>query len=228
MNLRHQYLLRLFLPLLLLTLLAACQEGNPAIDALHSTADSLMQSRPDSALHLLQACDTAAAPPIGTWPRQQRMRHELLRAKAMNKAYVNFTTDSVMKEVADCYDSHGTPNERMEAHYLLGCTYRDLGEAPRAIDSYLDAVNCADTTAADCDYWLMASVFGQMADRYYQQLLLTYEIEAHQKACRYDLMASDTLWALHEQKMIACTYILQNKRDSAELMLNDVISRYKE
>ena len=226
------HLARLILPLLLLPLLLACQRGDPAVDALHRTADSLMQSRADSALLLLQACDSVGVSPVSApvdaWPRRQRMRHELLRAKAMNKAYVNFTTDSVMKEVADYYDSHGTPNERMEAHYLLGCAYRDLGEAPRAIDSYLDAVNCADTTAADCDYWLMASVYGQMANLYHHQLLLSYEIEAHQKACRYDLLASDTLWALHEQKMIACTYILQNKRDSAELMLNDVISHYKE
>ncbi len=232
MNRRHQYLFRLILPLLLLPLLLACQRGDPAVDALHRTADSLMQSRPDSALLLLQACDSVGVSPVSApvdaWPRRQRMRHELLRAKAMNKAYVNFTTDSVMRQVADYYDSLGTPNERMEAHYLLGCVYRDLGEAPRAIDCYLDAVNCADTTAADCDYWLMASVYGQMANLYHQQLLLSYEIEAHQKACRYDLLASDTLWALHEQKMIACTYILQNKRDSAELMLNDVISHYKE
>ncbi|MBQ4391555.1 MAG: hypothetical protein II826_00390, partial [Prevotella sp.] len=121
MNHISLHLARLILPLLLLPLLLACQRGDPAVDALHRTADSLMLSRPDSALLLLQACDTAAAPPIGTWPRQQRLRHELLRAKAMNKAYVNFTTDSVMKEVADYYDSHGTPNERMEAHYLLGC-----------------------------------------------------------------------------------------------------------
>ena len=232
MNHISLHLARLILPLLLLPLLLACQRGDPAVDALHRTVDSLMQSRPDSALLLLQACDSVGVSPVSApvdaWPRRQRMRHELLRAKAMNKAYVNFTTDSVMKEVADYYDSHGTPNERMEAHYLLGCAYRDLGEAPRAIDSYLDAVNCADTTAADCDYWLMASVYGQMANLYHHQLLLSYEIEAHQKACRYDLLASDTLWALHEQKMIACTYILQNKRDSAELMLNDVISHYKE
>ena len=48
----------------------------------------------------------------------------------MNKNYVPFSTDSVMQEVADYYDHHGPPNERMEAHYLLGCVYRDMGEAP--------------------------------------------------------------------------------------------------
>ena len=79
MNRRHQYLFRLILPLLFLPLLAACQRGDPAVDTLHRTADSLMQSRPDSALLLLQACDSVGvspvSAPIDAWPRRQRMRH---------------------------------------------------------------------------------------------------------------------------------------------------------
>ena len=122
-------------------------------------------------------------------PSADAMRQQLLRAREMNKNYVPFTAggdmqsvggdmqspDSVMKEVADWYDRHGTPNERMEAHYLLGCVYRDMGEAPRAVDCYLDAAACADTTAIDCDYYKLASIYGQMATLYHQQLLLSYE-----------------------------------------------------
>ena len=156
------------------------------------------------------------------------MQGELLRARRMNKEYIDFTTDSVMKEVAAYYDRHGSPNERMEAHYLLGCAYRDLGEAPRAIDCYLDAAACANTTATDCDFYTMSSIYGQMATLYHQQLLLSYEVEAHRKACRYNYLAGDTLYALHEQKLIAGAYILQNKRDSAEFLLNDVIRHFRE
>lgn len=38
-----------------------------------------------------------------------------------------------MKEVAAYYDSHGNTNEQMEAHYLLGCAYRDMGESTMEI-----------------------------------------------------------------------------------------------
>ncbi len=160
--------------------------------------------------------------------QRQHIEAELLRARKMNKEYVNFTTDSVMLEVASWYDRHGTPNERMEAHYLLGCTYRDMGEAPRAIDCYLDAIACADTTAADCDLWMMASVYGQMATLYHQQRLLIYETKVRRKAERCNILAKDTLNALFEQKMIAGAYILQNKRDSAIIILNNVINFYRE
>jgi len=53
--------------------------------------------------------------------------------------------------LADWFDSHGTSNEQLRAHYILGRTYADRGETPRAVDSYLDAIAKADTTAADND-----------------------------------------------------------------------------
>ena len=81
-------------------------------------ADSLMDICPDSIYQLLDSvCRNNADA-----PKPIRMRAELLKAKAQNKAYVDFTTDSVMLEVADYYDHHGSANDRMLAHYLLGCT----------------------------------------------------------------------------------------------------------
>ena len=228
--------------ILALLLLAACT-GDPAVDAVHRTADSLIAAgRADSALLLLQSQHPS---PITQHPspnthhlspsRRQLMRHELLRARAMNKAYVDFSAggdrqspDSVMLAVTDYYDSHGTPNERMEAHYLLGCVYRDMGEAPRAIDCYLDAAACADTTATDCDFHVLASIYAQMAWLYHQQLLLSYEIKAHHKACHYHFLAKDTLHALYEQKMTAGVFILLNKRDSAEAILLRTMSLYNQ
>ncbi len=154
------------------------------------------------------------------------MRWELLRAKAMNKAYVPFTTDSVMLQVASYYEG-GDPNDAMLAHYLLGCVYRDLGEAPRAIDSYQKAIGHADTTKKKCDYYTLASSYAQMGMLFHQQFLLSYEAEAHRQAVHFNLLAKDTLNALYQMKMIAGDYILQNKPDSAELVLLDVIANYE-
>ena len=180
------------------------------------------------AIPLLLLLLTACAP-----GRHERMEQELLRARKMNKEYVSFTVggdlhspDSVMREVADYYDHHGTPNEQMEAHYLLGCVYRDMGEAPRAIDCYLDAAACADTTAADCDFYMLASIHAQMAWLYHQQLLLSYEVEAHRKASHYNYLAKDTFNALYEQRAIAGVYILEGINDSAEMVLLNVSKAY--
>ena len=220
-NSKVQTTMRLF-PLLIALLLAACG-GSPEVDALLAVADSLSGVKPDSALRLLQQQEAG----VPHWSKGQRMRHALLTAKAMNKAYVPLTADSLMTVVADYYDRHGTPNEQMEAHYLLGCTYRDLGEAPAALAAYQDAIDRADTLAADCDFNTLSCIYGQIAWQYHNQLLLSDEIEAHYHAIRYNLLAGDTLSAIYERKMIAGDYILQNKRDSAEIILNDVMRLYQ-
>ena len=214
--------MRLF-PLLIAMLLAACG-GSPEVDALLAVADSLSGVKPDSALRLLQQQEAG----VPHWSKAQRMRGELLRARAMNKAYVDFTTDSIIKEVADYYDRHGTPNQQVEAHYLLGCAYRDLGEAPRAIDAYQDAIARADTTATDCDYHALGSVYAQMAKVYHQQLLFNYELEAHQHASYYNYLSGDTLYALYEQKVCAGIYLMQNRNDSAESILHNTIRFYRQ
>jgi tetratricopeptide (TPR) repeat protein len=128
--------------------------------------------------------------------------------------------------LADWFDSHGTSNEQLRAHYILGRTYADRGETPRAVDSYLDAIAKADTTAADCDYATLGRVYTQMSDLYHQQLLFSNEVLARQQARHSFLCAKDTFYAIYHQGMISGTYILMNKQDSAEILLRETISQY--
>jgi hypothetical protein len=148
--------------------------------------------------------------------------------KAQNKAYVDFTSDSLAKDVVEYYDNHGTANDRLLAHYLLGCVYRDLGEAPRAVDCFLDAAACADTTARDCDYYTLSSVYSQMADQYRMQLLLSYEIDARWKASRYAGLAKDTLHMIYDMGLVSGAYMLLNKVDSGELIQKQTIQLYRD
>lgn len=120
----------------------------------------------------------------------EAMRSQLLRARTMNQEYVPFTTDSVVRQVTDYYDRHGTAAERVEAHYLLGCAYRDLGEAPQALQCFHDAVALADTAS---DYPLLVKVYGQMAELFDAQNLPTDEIAAISNIQRLALAHHDSL-----------------------------------
>ena len=201
-------------------LLTGCG-GDGYTPELHAL-DSLMDEKPDSALHLLDSLGTEAA----GWSKSQRMRHSLLTMKAQNKAYVPFTSDTIAKDLVSYYDNNGTPNDRVLAHYLLGCVYRDLGEAPHAVDCYLDAVSLADTTSADCDYNTLAVTYSQMAKVYHQQLLLTDEMEARKHASRYSYLDKDTVKAIYHIERIADIYLLMNKKDSAELIIKEAQDLY--
>lgn len=158
--------------------------------------------------------------------KRQEYVDALEQLQAQNKAFVPFTSDSLAKDVVSYFDRHGSSNEQMKAHYLLGCVYRDLGESPRAVDSYLDAINKADTTAKDCDFYLLSTVYSQMAELYHQQLLLSFEIDARRQACYYASRANDPYWRCYDMERAAGAYILMNKKDSAELLLKSAIDFY--
>lgn len=159
--------------------------------------------------------------------KRQEYVDALEQLQAQNKAFVPFTSDSLAKDVVSYFDRHGSSNEQMKAHYLLGCVYRDLGESPRAVDSYLDAINKADTTAKDCDFYLLSTVYSQMADIYYKQLLLSNEIEARHQASYYAFRTDSIYYYINNLGLAAGSYILMNKPDSAELLIKDVQEKFQ-
>ena len=198
--------------LLSLMLLASCT-GNRKYDDLMQRADSIMDVDDDSAKVAIRMLD-GVKPQLPEFSQSQKMRYELLRHKAMNKACITFTSDSVMKEVVDYYDHHGSANERMLANYVLGCVYRDMHEAPMALEYYNKATEQADTTAADCDYGTLYRVYSQMGFLFSKQYLPYQELNAFDKAEKYAYLAKDTLNAIINYQNKGDAYGYLGKKDS--------------
>ena len=198
--------------LLILMILASCA-GNRKYDDLMQRADSIMDVDDDSAKVAIRMLD-GIKPQLPEFSQSQKMRYELLRHKAMNKACITFTSDSVMKEVVDYYDHHGSANERMLANYVLGCVYRDLHEAPMALEYYNKATEQADTTAADCDYGTLYRVYSQMGFLFSKQYLPYQELNAFDKAEKYAYLAKDTLNAIINYQNKGDAYGYLGKKDS--------------
>ena len=199
--------------LLIIMLLASCA-GNRKYDDLMQRADSIMNVNDDSAKVAIRMLD-GVKPQLLEFSKAQKMRYELLRHKAMNKACITFTSDSVMKEVVDYYDHHGSANERMLANYVLGCVYRDMYEAPMALEYYNKATEQADTTAADCDYGTLYRVYSQMGFLFSKQYLLYQELNAFDKAEKYAYLAKDTFNAIVNYQNQGEVYDFLGKKDSA-------------
>ena len=198
--------------LLTIMLLASCA-GNRKYDDLMQRADSIMNADDDSAKVAIRMLDGVKSQ-LPEFSQSQKMRYELLRHKAMNKACITFTSDSVMKEVVDYYDHHGSANERMLANYVLGCVYRDLHEAPMALEYYNKATEQADTTAADCDYGTLYRVYSQMGFLFSKQYLPYQELNAFDKAEKYAYLAKDTLNAIINYQNKGDAYGYLGKKDS--------------
>ena len=198
--------------LLILLILTSCA-GNRKYDDLMQRADSIMNVNDDSAKVAIRMLDGGKSQ-LPEFTQAQKMRYELLRHKAMNKACITFTSDSVMKEVVDYYDNHGSANERMLANYVLGCVYRDMHEVPLALEYYNKATEQADTTAADCDYGTLYRVYSQMGFLFSKQYLPYQLLDAFGKAEKYAYLAKDTLNAIINYQNKGDAYDYLGKKDS--------------
>ncbi len=206
------------LPLVLLAIvslfvLAGCH-GDKQYDDLLQQADSIMNIDDDSAKVAIKLLDKAK-PQLNDFSKAQRMRYQLLYHKAMNKADILFSSDSIMKNVVAYYEKHGTSNERMLAYYMLGCVYRDIHEAPMALEYYNKATEQADTTSQDCDYATLCRIYGQMGILFEKQFLPYQELGALDKAVKYAYFAKDTLNALRYYQNKNSAYDFLGKKDSA-------------
>ena len=198
--------------LFIIMLLASCA-GNRKYDDLMQRADSIMNVNDDSAKVAIRMLDGVKSQLL-EFSKAQKMRYELLRHKAMNKAYISFTSDSKMKEVVDYYDRHGSANERMLANYVLGCVYRDMHEVPLALEYYNKATEQADTTAADCDYGTLYRVYSQMGFLFSKQYLPYQLLDAFGKAEKYAYLAKDTLNAIINYQNKGDAYDYLGRKDS--------------
>ena len=202
-----------------------CKGGDNSFDIIMVRADSLMNANADSAQSVLHMLD-ALYPHVSNMSKPCRMRYELLRAKAMNKSNVYFRSDSTMKEVAAYYSHHGTPNEKMMAWYLLGCVYRDLGEAPAALEYYQKAATCADTTAEDCDYGTLCRISLQTAYIFHRQKLVDEELKMIHLASYYACKNKDILRYLLSKESEKGVYYTLRDYDKVLEICDSVSSLY--
>ena len=180
---------------------AACV-GNGKERAMLEMAQCIINDYPDSALTILDSLE----PSSHDFSKENLRRWQLLRLTAQNKCETVFHSDSLQLELVKYYDSHGTPNERMTAHYLLGRAYYDMGEAPRALESFLDAVACADTTSLECDYKSLFRIYGQIAMIYQMQYIPSEELVAWERYSHFALKSDDIYNHIRGKEMTLLSY----------------------
>lgn len=190
-------------------------------------ADNLMELSQDSARSALAILDSIR-PDLSKMGKSTQMRYQLVYAKGMNKGYVDFTTDSLMKEIVDYYDNHGTCQQQMLAHYLLGCVYRDLGDSPASLSCYNDAVEKVDTTSSDCDYKLLTRVYEQQGALFLSQSMPQNALSAYQKAEKYAWIAKDTLSAVLSYEHLGNIYEYMGNMNKVIEVYENASRRYRQ
>lgn len=127
--------------------------------------DEYIDENPDSAFVELGRLSSF----IDDMNESDKIKYYKYRTLAMNKMYVSLAgEESVMKCVVDYYEKHGSPDEKMEACLLLGSVYRDMGDAPQALEWFDKAIIHGEKGN---DKTQLAKIHGQKADLFIKQRL---------------------------------------------------------
>ena len=211
---------RLFHIALVLLLLCAC--GSREAQRLLDQAETVINENSSEAITILESISDDGL------SRSQRMRRLLLLTNAQVKCDTVFRSDSIQRLLVDYYESLGTDNERMLAHYLLGLSYYDTGEVPAALESFQKASCCADTISKNFDYSLLGRVYGQMSNVFYDQGMYREAIDHDKLSVGYAWKGKDTLLALRNSEQIAFAYKRLGYTDSAMAVIEDVAKKYNQ
>ena len=207
---------------IVLAMLLGCTERREYREAL-SRAEAAMNDHPDSALMILDSLGQHEQ----EFSKHFRMQYHLHRLNALNKTDVIFTSDSMAKELADHFDHLGNTNERVLAHYLLGRTLSDMGEAPAALQAYYDAISVADTLSGDCNYNTLKGIYGQMATIFHQQNLPHDEIWAIQHYIDCVRRTSNIEKYIIAKGQLIRPYYLLGEKDTVLQIVNETYQSLK-
>lgn len=196
---------------LILIFAVSCSDNNPLLSRL-DRIDSIMDENPQAAYDSL--CTIKKTQNIAS-AKNVDMKWRMLMATAQNKLYMHMPTDSAFSEVVAYYDRNGSDNEKMQSRFLLGCIYRDMNDAPKAIECYNYVLEHFSDIDSQEGYKLLALSYGEKADLLYAQLLLPKAIAAYNNAILYSEKCNDSLLLANNYNYKSFAYSLLNMYDSA-------------
>lgn len=187
-------------------LLGACGRDSHAVSSILLLADSLMQSRPDSSLQLLE--EVSAPQKMG---KTDRAWYALLLTQAKYKNYVSLENDSLIQVAVDYFEKNSDRERLAKSYFYSGCVHREQEDISTAINLYLKSLR---TMPQGGDSVFLSMVYGYLGDCYGEQYLNSAAIDAHKNA--YALCGTMHIdRALYALLKIGDNYLIKDDSDSA-------------
>jgi tetratricopeptide (TPR) repeat protein len=155
-----------FLLAIMTLALFVCCEKNSAIlsEKLDEVKSLLYVNRVEEAANILDSVSYE----VRSCGKSLLMKYDMLYVQAKNKAYKSISDEKErMEQVVEYYSKNGTADEKMESCLLLGSVYRDIGDAPMALEWFEKAIQHGNDGADD--RIMIAKIHGQKADLFYKQ-----------------------------------------------------------
>lgn len=210
----------LYTALLALLLFPSCRRQSGDIDSFLHNAESLMNEHPEDALSIIRHIDRRKI-----YSSASEARYALLYSQALDKNYVDVTSDSLTAVAVNYYDRHGTKHERAMAHYYQGPVFSNAGNFDAAIRSYSLAEDAASGTD---DYYLLGLINNAVGNLHFEQYDLDEALQRDQQAASFFHRAQSPYNEALAYIGVGTVYSLKGDNEQMEIVYNKAIEIYKE
>ena len=211
-----KHLLHIFITVVCIAVVAGCADNSRLRDEI-DRAGRLADTCPDSAIALLDSL----SPAINQADRATRMRYDLMLIKSRDKAYIEHRNDSMIAPVVEYFTGHTDPDLTPLALYYAGRVYSDLGDAPRALDYYQQALDAIPDSHDNL--MLRYLIHGQMSDIYTFQHIYDKSLSCNRQALETTIKMNDSIRIGRIMEHIAIDFRNLNIYDSAAVWFNKAI-----
>ena len=135
-NMRKLILNILAVAVTAITIFSCKDARNSEVYRLLTDVDSYIESRPDSALAVLEGIDKAELT-----TKELEAKYALLMSMALDKNYIDRTDFEVLQPAIDYYENHGTATDKLRTFYYEGRIYCNRGESEEAMECLVKSID---------------------------------------------------------------------------------------
>lgn len=169
-------------------------------------AEQCIEHHPDSSLQMLNTLQLSS---LST--HKGRARYALLKSMAMDKNYIDATSDSLTSIALAYYKKHGTPDDKLKAYYYNGRICRNNKDYEGAMANYLNA----EKYVKDCkDYVSVGRLYNAKTVIYKEIFNLDMAIKPTEMSGLYYLKGGDTVRYITSLNNMTAIFLTLNKYDS--------------
>ena len=200
--------------LLVVLLFGACSDPKHVTEPLHR-AEALMNEHPDSALNLLKGiAQTELQTPA------HHARYALLYSQALDKNYIDLTSDSLISIAVDYYKDRDDVRAKFFSYYYLGRIYTNANNPTQATLAYMEAEQLVDELGDDYAAGLLYKQIGLIYKSYYD---FPKSLQAHQQAIEHFTKAGKPIHKIQAQLTLSSVYRSLNEKENSYKVLQNAL-----
>lgn len=207
-----------YIILIFMVILTSCSRTDTQLKGQLDLIESIIEKDGEQAYKMLKGMNRDSIS-----SKSEYARYSLLMSMAMDKNYIDITSDSIIAPAVEYYRKHGSNDHKMKALYYRGVIERNAGNNESALEYFVKAEQYVPKTE---DYLFAGRLYNAKYNIYKYLFAHTKALENIQKSSTYFKQAGDTSRYISAVLGIANTYIVLEKFTEALTHLNDIDDLY--